>query len=933
MTLPDPAASRAVLIGSCSYRELAPLPAVAGNLERLSELFMSEDLWGLPPRNCVVLADPPGPADVLDAIHAAAGEASDTLLVYYAGHGLVDPHTDELYLALPGSSPERLYSAVRFDDVRRELIAFAGASSKVVILDCCYSGRAMAGGMSGPAEMADQARIEGTYLMTASAETVRAQAPEGEPFTAFTGELIAVLEQGIPEGPDLLNAETLYWHVRRELAAKLRPTPQQRAGNDGGMIALARNRRATRKEQRAAGPRERLAELPGPPEGLEALMSRPPREIAEEAARLSSSGRAPEATRLLTAAGARGDDQEVAALIGNLREAGGDAGIDIVTRGVALRPAAEAADVLDALRQMGMAPEADRLLQAVAQGPAGDAGQFADVLARRGGRDADIRRVLDLTIAAHRDPEETIDLLAVLLPAGLGHEAGRLLDIAGEGMTAAETAALADALRGAGLQDAAFRLYAAARSVVANRPAAEAASVLRSLRDARRDEDAAALLEQIIATGRGPGETASLVTALWSGSLGEDAGQVLAAVASSLPPSDIASLARAVRAAGRHDAALRLSADAAARQPVSAAVTLARTLRDDGRPIDALSLLDSSREWPPARRAELINALREHGQDSDADRVLDLAAQSDPGQLPELMTVLRSGTDVIRLAAAAPASEPAATAAVITTLLRRDLTAAAEQLITTAAACPVTYRCDLLSALRDGPMPEIAGHLLREIAEHDAADIAEQLTTLRDQARYDDLSRLLAFCAQRQPAAVTEILTRLPGLPAAIIQNFRLFESLARPVPQPLIAALRPTLETNAVYRNRFLITVADQQPAVIATLVPGLQEHTPAAIPLLMPMIIAAKNGPELAAVLATLKDTQQDAATASLLTAAAAASKDKLTAIHDALIEAGQASDAEQLYEKARRKGKADKPARPASQAPPHGPRPGIFARRHKQ
>ena len=124
---------------------LTPLPAVANNLRRLGELLGSPELWGLPPRNCAVLRNPASPAAVLDLVHQAALEASDMLLVYYAGHGLVDPQTDDLYLALPESA-SRLYSAIRFEDLRREMVTVSVASSKVVILDCCYSGRAMAGG-------------------------------------------------------------------------------------------------------------------------------------------------------------------------------------------------------------------------------------------------------------------------------------------------------------------------------------------------------------------------------------------------------------------------------------------------------------------------------------------------------------------------------------------------------------------------------------------------------------------------------------------------------------------------------------------------------------------------------------------------------------------------------------------------------------------
>ena len=209
MSLPDPASSRAVLVGSYAYRELPSLPAIANNLEQLKALFTSPDLWGLPERHCRVLSNPASPGQVLDAIHEAAVVAADTLLVYYAGHGLLDPHTDDLYLALPDSSRSRLYTAVRFEDVRKEMVNIATAPAKVVLLDCCYSGSAMLGGMSGSMEIADQARIEGTYLMTASAENVRAQAPIGEELTAFTGELVKALGQGLPDGPDLLNVETL----------------------------------------------------------------------------------------------------------------------------------------------------------------------------------------------------------------------------------------------------------------------------------------------------------------------------------------------------------------------------------------------------------------------------------------------------------------------------------------------------------------------------------------------------------------------------------------------------------------------------------------------------------------------------------------------------------------------------------------------------
>ncbi|MGW1375197.1 caspase, EACC1-associated type [Streptomyces sp. NPDC002446] len=241
--LPDPASSRALLIGVHDYEQLTDLPAVARNLAGLKRAFTDAALWGLPDAHCVLLSQPTSAAAVLDTLHGVALQTTDTLVVYYAGHGLTDPYSDELYLALPGSDQRRLYSALPYEWVRRAMLdPRIRARRKVVILDCCYSGRALLGGMSGTDQVADRALIEGTCLMAASAETRTALSPPGEEFTAFTGELITLLSEGIEDGPPLLDMHTLFRHLHGTLAAKGRPLPQQRNRNTGGLIALVRNR-------------------------------------------------------------------------------------------------------------------------------------------------------------------------------------------------------------------------------------------------------------------------------------------------------------------------------------------------------------------------------------------------------------------------------------------------------------------------------------------------------------------------------------------------------------------------------------------------------------------------------------------------------------------------------------------------------------------
>ncbi|UXY28594.1 caspase family protein [Streptomyces sp. HUAS TT20] len=297
MDLPDPAASRAVLIGVDRYQHLDDLPGVRNNVHRLAALLRDPQVWGLPAEHCVVLSNPESYEGLLDEVHTAAGAAQEAFLLYFAGHGLLSSHGN-LHLALPKSDNERLYRAVPYDSLRHEMVDTCTALSRVVILDCCYSGRALQGYMNPAAEVADLADVEGTYVMTASSETQLAWAPEGEEFTAFTGEVVKALSEGVPDAPDPLRMGSLFHHVRRELKAKGRPVPQQRTRNAGHGIALTRNRWAAtataiseekqeiqekqEKQEKTAEPQEDAAAQSGAtqPPTPEPTTPQPPRDTA-----------------------------------------------------------------------------------------------------------------------------------------------------------------------------------------------------------------------------------------------------------------------------------------------------------------------------------------------------------------------------------------------------------------------------------------------------------------------------------------------------------------------------------------------------------------------------------------------------------------------------------------------------------------------------
>ncbi|WP_055698909.1 MULTISPECIES: caspase family protein [Streptomyces] len=238
--LPDPTLSRAVLIGTASYRHLPQLSAVETNLVDLAGELCDATVWGLPVQHCAVVADPSSPSAMLDPVHQAADEATDTLLVYYAGHGMRDAESADLYLALGESRENMGYTAVAYQHLRAGLRA-SRARRKIVILDCCFSGRA-ARALGGDDVLAAQAAVDGAYVLTASPRDRVALAPDGERYTAFTGELLGILRDGVPDGPDLIDLETLYRVLDERLRAKNRPQPQRSQENGVGRLPLARNR-------------------------------------------------------------------------------------------------------------------------------------------------------------------------------------------------------------------------------------------------------------------------------------------------------------------------------------------------------------------------------------------------------------------------------------------------------------------------------------------------------------------------------------------------------------------------------------------------------------------------------------------------------------------------------------------------------------------
>jgi hypothetical protein len=102
-----------------------------------------------------------------------------------------------------------------------------------LILDCCFSGRALDALAGGPDAVLGQADVAGTYTITSSARTETSYAPPGHRNTAFTSALLAVATRH----PGLA-LDDLYLHTQQHLRRNAHPEPRRRADNNAGQLVL-----------------------------------------------------------------------------------------------------------------------------------------------------------------------------------------------------------------------------------------------------------------------------------------------------------------------------------------------------------------------------------------------------------------------------------------------------------------------------------------------------------------------------------------------------------------------------------------------------------------------------------------------------------------------------------------------------------------------
>ncbi|MER6154548.1 hypothetical protein ABT147_03285 [Streptomyces sp. NPDC001868] len=236
-------ASRALVVGVGAYDDDSGIhgyPTIEASARAYGEALARDPRWGAAERSPVLEPGRARTADgVMRALHeaAAAGEGpEDTLLVVYVGHGAYwqDVPGGQVHFAVGSSRINEPWTWLSAWYVYRA-IRKSRAGLKVLIADCCYSSMLPHLGSESALPGVLGTRYQGTCVLTAVGGNVHnawagacANLPAPlDGCTTFSGHLLNVLAQGMPDHPDDLTLGALRAGIDESMQeCGVHPTPR-----------------------------------------------------------------------------------------------------------------------------------------------------------------------------------------------------------------------------------------------------------------------------------------------------------------------------------------------------------------------------------------------------------------------------------------------------------------------------------------------------------------------------------------------------------------------------------------------------------------------------------------------------------------------------------------------------------------------------------
>jgi hypothetical protein len=245
----------AILVGNARFHaesELGPLQGPPNDVAALAAVLEDADRGGFEVQRFVD-ARKDAVLPVIDEVLSTA-EADDLVLLFYAGHGKLDP-SGRLCLATAETRAAALRSTSIPVSELKELVAQSRAASVVLLLDCCFSGAIgkefIRGGVDD--QLALMKDAQGLHILTAATGLQAARERDADSGGTMMGAFTRVIVDGISSGAADRDGdgEIKLTDLRRHLQETLRgQTPKYFAHDASGDPRIARARPPETREQK-----------------------------------------------------------------------------------------------------------------------------------------------------------------------------------------------------------------------------------------------------------------------------------------------------------------------------------------------------------------------------------------------------------------------------------------------------------------------------------------------------------------------------------------------------------------------------------------------------------------------------------------------------------------------------------------------------------
>lgn len=228
----DPKNTYVFLIAVGKYEkdeQLHSLEQTYTNIDGLYKVLKSNSV-GIPKSNILPVHDPDSAAKLVEDLHGLVSEENaETVIIYYAGHGVLDDDGKH-FLTLKNSSVDLIDSNGFTIKQLKSALKSKKNINTIILLDSCFSENAFDG-----FDMANHLAI------ASSAKTKTSKYPVDEDYSAFTNELITILKEGINNGKENLSWEDVYSQLEINLGKKKFPLPKISTRNKVEKMIISKN--------------------------------------------------------------------------------------------------------------------------------------------------------------------------------------------------------------------------------------------------------------------------------------------------------------------------------------------------------------------------------------------------------------------------------------------------------------------------------------------------------------------------------------------------------------------------------------------------------------------------------------------------------------------------------------------------------------------